>query len=95
MDIKVTLNQIGGYGRLVAMVGAFNFIKSADSVQFKFKGSKVANHLKITLAGDDTYTMTFGKIRGLDFKPAAPISGVYADNLRPIFERTTGLYLSL
>ena len=95
MDAQVTLAQLGGIGRLVAMTGAFNFIRSADSVQFKFKGSKVANHLRITLAADDTYTMTFGKIRGLNFTEAQPMPGVYADSMRGTFERVTGLYLSL
>lgn len=83
--------------RLEMMVGAkdFMFDSSEDSIAFKFKGSSKANYLEIKLDRNDTYTMTFMKLRGMDFKTVKEIDGVYNDMLKNIFEETTGLYLSI
>ena len=81
--------------RLSAMVGAFNFLHSADSVMFRFRGCRRANYCKVTLAADDTYTISFHKVGKLNSKDVATFDGIYADGLMPAFEKTTGLYLSL
>jgi len=83
-------------GRLSAMVGAYNFLHSADSVMFRFRGCRRANYCKITLDGaSDTYSVSFHKVGKLDSKDVAAFGGIYADGLMPAFEKTTGLYLSL
>jgi hypothetical protein len=53
------------------------------------------NYVKITLGADDLYEITFGKIRGTKYTKLAEIAGVYADQLRGIFTRETGLETSL
>lgn len=61
--------------------------------------AKKITHVVITLDLSDTYTVEFIKVgRGakmLDVKKVAEFSGVYADSLRSIVERTTGFALSL
>lgn len=94
---EIIAQQMGGINRISAMTGAHTFVDLGNGLGFKFKGSKKANCLQITLDPSDTYSLTFYKItaRGLNVATALELSGVYADQLRPIFESTTGLYLSL
>ena len=87
--------QLGGTGRLNAMIGAHNFIDHGNALSFKFKGSRVATFCKITLDASDTYTVTLAKIRKWELCKEQTFSGVYADQLRELIENTTGLYLSL
>ena len=110
-QISTTIvSQIGGRMAL-AMVGA----KKSGSVLYdcqgtttiKIKGSKAANTVKISLRGDDTYTVKISKITGgrlnrktwehspIKEKIAYEADGHYAGDLRPLIERITGLYLSL
>ena len=56
------IKQLGGAGRIKAMVGACNFGTNGNDVSFRFKGSKKANHIKITLNGMDLYDVEFIKI---------------------------------
>lgn len=99
IDIETALAQLThsehGFGRLRVMTGAHTFINHGDAVSFKVKGSKAASFVKITLEADDTYTMLFGKIRKYELIKKQEFAGVYAENLKSIFESTTGLYLSL
>jgi hypothetical protein len=87
--------QLGGTGRLQSMVGAKNMAYDADSFQFKFQGSPVANYVVIKLLPSDEYKVTFYKIRGLNAPIVKEVSGVDASQLRDLFEQTTKLYLSL
>lgn len=87
-------SQIGN--RAFTMMGAHNLIASPDALSFKVRGSRKANHIKVLLAGDDTYTVEFGKIgRNWSFKVAAEVAGVMVGNLHATIEAHTGLYLSL
>lgn len=87
------LKQMGGTGKLAAMVGAKQFVTgitdggALGGVQF--------NKVQILLMPDDTYTMVFWFTRGGSSKKIKSVSGVYADKLKSVFESTTGLYLSL
>lgn len=87
------LAQLGGY-KFIAMTGAVNF-SSGNTLISKFKGSKVANIMYVTLNESDTYTVKICKYRGMNEKVVKEISNVYADMLKPIFEQTTGLKTSL
>lgn len=89
------VRQMGGLGRLSAMVGAHNLLDHGDGLSFKFRGSRKASYAKVTLGADDTYSVVIGKIRKFELKPTFEASGVYASSLVEIFERETGLYLSL
>ena len=97
---KTIFKQMGGTNKLSAMIGANNFAFGTNQdqeiyVTFRFKVSKVANQVRITLNHSDTYTMEFFKIRGTNVKAIEKISMVYCDQLIKFFENTTKLYLSL
>lgn len=95
---KTILLQMGGVGRITAMTGASNFVSGNNYVSFKFpnRGRRHPNYVKVTYAaGDDLYNMEFGRICGVDYKVLSTDTGVYGDMLKPIFEKTTGLRLSL
>ena len=89
------IKQLGGAGKIMAMTGVKTFISESNAVSFRFKGSKKANWVKIKLNAMDTYDIEFKKIRGMNFPTTASFDGVYNDQLKSIFESTTGLYLSL
>lgn len=103
MEIAQTIiNQMGAGGRLRAMIGAKDILALDAGVQFKFMLSKGGNKVVIELTPDDLYNMTFYKVGRLNkktwdipVKEVAKFEGVYNDQLKPIFEETTGLYLSL
>ena len=91
------INQMGGFGKLRAMVGANGFVGDSNSVQFSFKGSRKFNKCRIILNANDTYTFELWKYnkRTLDMKKVYEIDNLYWDMLKPVFESETGLYLSL
>jgi len=53
------------------------------------------NKVSITLDPADTYTVRFYRIRSTNFKLVAEYSDVYCDQLKTIFESTTGLRTNL
>lgn len=95
MDHTVTISQLGGQRRLQLMIGANTFIGGKDCLSFRFRGSRRVNYIKITLDPSDTYTVEFGKVGRASYKSVSILSDVYCEDLIPIFEKTTGLYLSL
>jgi len=87
--------QLGG-NRFATMTGSRSFVGSSNKLQFKIPQNKSgANFVTIELTPDDLYTVTFAKYRGLKLTTLKAIEGVYADQLRSIFESYTGLYTSL
>jgi hypothetical protein len=92
---KTILQQMRGMGRLKCMTGAYNFADHGNGVSFRFKGSKASNYCKVTLDPSDTYSFELGKIWGHKYTVKADYTGIYCDQLVEIFERDTGLYLSL
>jgi len=100
----IILSQLGGAGRLTAMIGAKNILSDNDgqTLLFKFAGSKKANHVCITLTPADLYDVEFKKIGRMNTRnyeapvtDVASFAGVDATQLREIFESTTGVYLSI
>jgi hypothetical protein len=95
---KTILQQLGGAGRLKAMLGAKHFIDHGDGLSFQFPNPKRnrGNYFKVTLdEGSDTYILEIGKIAGSSFKKLKDWHGVYADQMKRIFEDFTGLRMSL
>lgn len=92
---ETILSQIGGARRLSLMVGDKHFLGGENSLGFQFKGCRKANVCKITLNAMDTYDMEFTKVVKWNINGYTKIEGVYCDQLKEVFERTTGLYLSL
>ena len=86
------LNQLGG-NKFIAMTGATCY-SDGNTLISKFKGSKVANIMYVTLNENDTYDVKLCKFRGLDVKTIKEVTGAYAEMLKPIFEGTTGLKAS-
>jgi len=92
---KIILQQLGGH-KFMTMTGAKNFISTEDSLSFKIpKSLKNINHVRITLAPNDTYTMDFLAIRGLNPKVVGRFENVHFDLLHDIFTSATGLYTHL
>lgn len=93
----IILEQLGG-NKFMVMVGAHNLLCSDEgcgTMMLKFKGSNVANYLKITLTSMDLYNVEFGKIWGGKYKVVKSVDGAYNDMLVRLFEETTGLYTKL
>lgn len=91
---KIILQQLGGQGRLVVMTGAYNFVAIRNGVSFKIKNRSV-NYVEIKLNGKDLYDVKFGRIAVGKMKVKSEHNDVYFDELIPLFEKETGMYLRL
>jgi len=91
---KIILQQLGGQGRLVVMTGAYNFVALRNGVSFKIKNRSV-NYVEIKLNGKDLYDVKFGRIAVGKLKVKSEHNDVYFDELIPLFEKQTGMYLRL
>lgn len=97
----IALKQLTGRNNplntLKAMIGAQNIgLTSEGAITFKFKMYSKANVFSLFLdEGLDTYTMVFSKIRGYEMKEVKRVDMLYFDDLKRVFEETTGLRLSL
>lgn len=91
------MGQMGGAGRIAAMLGTKAFMVIDNGLQFDFKGSRTVNRCRVVLMPDDTYKMEFLQFRrsSLTCPSICEFSDVYCDQLVEIFESTTGLFLSL
>ena len=87
------LSQLGG-SKFIAMTGATCY-SDGDTLVTKFKGSRVANIMYVTLTSMDTYDVKICKFRGMEIKTIKEVNGAYAEMLKPIFESTTFLRTSL
>ena len=90
------VQQMGGTGRLRAMLGAKLFIAIDNGLQFKFPNRlrSRGNCVRIELEPNDTYKVSFWSI-GSRAKLVREVEGVYCDGLKSLFEEQTGLRLSL
>ena len=89
--------QIGGVRAMVMIGGTVQIGHGKPELQVKFKARATGgiNYLKIALQGDDTYTVTLSRVTIKGESVKLNLTGVYADQLVEIFERHTGLYLSV
>lgn len=94
---KTILQQMGGAGRIAAMLGAKNIVVSDNGVSFRWpnKEKSKGNAVRITLRPDDTYDMEFLNVSGSSAKTVKKYEGIYNDQLVSIFEKQTGWFLSL
>lgn len=103
LEISQTiLTQMGGYGRLSAMIGIYNLLTTDDpepGLVFMFKGSRVANKCKVSyLPGPDLYKFELFKYTPVRYSHCPcvyQLTDVYADMFIDVFEQETGLYLTL
>jgi len=99
---NVILHQMGGMNRIRVMTGAKDFIAIDRGVQFAIgKNDAGINKVIIKLNGDDLYDVEFGasRLNSKTFEYTWTVKdrteGAYADMLKPLFERATGMYLSM
>ena len=102
-DIATTIiEQMGGSGRLQALVGANSF--GCDEIEydgfnqptvwFKFKMNRTMNVCRVIYEeGKDLYVVQFIKATIKGLKIVKEFTDVYAEDLIPLFENTTGLVL--
>jgi hypothetical protein len=91
---------IGSPKKLNLMIGAHSFFKghfnNNPGIQFKFPVSNKINCCQLTLDTEsDLYHIKFMQILDLKVIDRGTHADVYVENVRDIFERSTGLYLSL
>jgi len=93
------LRQMGGAGKLKAMINARSFIAldGEGGLKFRFSGCRKANTCVITHDSTyDVYTFRLYKLhRDYTSELVYDLYSVYADMLVWTFERETGLDLSL
>jgi hypothetical protein len=98
-DPQIAQTIIDQLGRgALYMLGAKNLVDLGDGLQFRIRGSRKANMIKIQLDGADLYNVMIIKIgRAPSYKvtEVAHVSGLFADQLRAVIEKNTGLYMSL
>jgi hypothetical protein len=93
---KVIMDQLGGWRRVSAMTGATMYINRGNGISFRFKGSRKYNCIRVTLTPLDLYTVEFLKTnRYGEVSKEKSFESVYCDQLIDLFEKQTGLYLSL
>jgi len=96
-DIAGTIaQQMGGVGRLKAMLGATVMkIENGISIKWPSKQRSKGNYVEIVLNAGDTYDVKFFNASGSNKKPVASYDDIYADRLVDTFEKQSGYYLRL
>ena len=95
---ETILNQMGGYGKLKAMIGidqiAYNQAPGGMyELVFHFKGCPKYRFCKVLYdKGKDLYDLQLWKNSYRDKKE---FENIFNHDLKPLFEKTTGLRLSL
>lgn len=94
---RAILNQLAGsQQRLIAAVGAKDFWILDNGITFRImRNAGKVREVRIILSSDDTYCMEFGNIRGMEWKVRNSFEGLHAEQLKPVFEQTTELYLTI
>lgn len=86
------LRQLGGPGRLGALINAKNFVGLENGLRFKMmEGNGGCNMAEIKLNARDLYDVRFLKVRGLDAVEVAAVNDAYVDMLPGIFWDEAGL----
>jgi hypothetical protein len=92
---NIILQQLGG-AQFIALTGASKFCAGDQFLQFSLpKCQQGINKCRIMLTPMDTYTVEFFRITGATFERKLEFSDVYCDNLKDLFEASTGLYVTL
>lgn len=96
---RTILAQLGG-SRFLAMTGAKSLLNGGNYLQFDLPrgfATNGATKVRIALDASDTYTVEFFKWSARRFECIAvgKTEGVYAEDLRIIFTRETGLDCTL
>lgn len=92
---KTILAQMGGTGKISAMLGTKQYVVIDHGVKFNWpsKERSKGNCVQITLLPSDTYKMEFYNVSRTGFKLVKEYEDIYWDQLIEIFEKQTGYYL--
>lgn len=93
---QTIFNQMGGW-QFANLVGTKAIGSQGDTLLVRFTGKAKSriNLLKVTLSPDDTYAVEFCRASKAGTVTVKEYNGVYCDQLKDLFEETTGLYVSL
>jgi hypothetical protein len=98
---RIIFEQFGGR-QAMAMIGGQatllnlpHYGEGGLGIKWPNKQRSKGNYVEILLRPDDTYDMTFYNLTIRAKKPVKKFEGVYAEDLRRLFEDQTGWYLSL
>lgn len=91
----VILSQLGGSGRLNAMLGVKQLTIVENGLSIKYKVSSPVNYIKITLNGLDLYNIEMGKIWGSNYKIVNQVNDIFAEDMKNIIENICKVRLSL
>lgn len=94
---KTILAQLGGQ-RFLAMTGAKFLLAHASALSFQLPSNFAKNginRVRIDLTPQDLYDVTFSRARGIKIFYQSKVEGVYCDQLRDVFTKTTGLDVAL
>ncbi len=96
-DIAQTIYEQLGADRFAFMTGAKNIVGLDEGLMFSIpRNQSPYNKVRITLTPDDLYNVEFFKMSRLgDISKQTGYPGMYADQLRALFTRVTGLETSL
>jgi hypothetical protein len=99
---QTMLRQLGGANRLNVMIGAHDFTgfpalagEHRGQLYFAFQAGRRANRCTVTLTALDLYDVKIWYQRGGTECSVQQFDGIGAENLRSVFERASGLYLTL
>lgn len=94
---KTILQQFGGNKALTMLGGQAMILPGGKALGIKWPNKKRSkgNYVEIELQSDDTYDMTFYNLSMKAKKKVKEYKGIYADQLRDIFEQQTGWKLRL
>lgn len=91
----VILSQLGGSGRLNAILGVKQLTIVENGLSIKYKVSSPVNYIKITLNGLDLYNIEMGKIWGSNYKIVNQVNDIFVEDMKNIIEDTCKVRLSL
>ncbi len=91
---RTIMQQIGS--QALYMLGAKEFLADWRVLYFRVgRNRNKVTKVRISLNMSDYYNVTFFNIRGMKVKEVAHVEDVACDQLRPVLEKYTGMYLSL
>ncbi len=77
------------------MMGAKHLTDTGKGLRWKLgRNAKTVSYVHVELDPDDTYTVTFTRVRSMKVKVLSEHAGIYVDMLRELIERETGLCLT-
>lgn len=96
-DYRQAIQHLGGAGALKVMLNARDLVYSEKEgfLRFKFSGNSKANLARISLNGKDLYDVALLRQRAGVVVEVVAEKDIYAEDLKAVFERLSGLRLGI